>query len=58
MNDIPVHGKDQPQHDQSKFCPNLADKTKPLWKLLNKSNEWTWRVAQESLSRHQEIPHL
>ena len=34
-------------NQMSKFCPNLADKTKPLRELLNKSNEWTWGEAQQ-----------
>ena len=34
-------------NQMSKFCPNLADKTKPSRELLNESNEWTWGEAHQ-----------
>ena len=30
-----------------KFCPNLAEKTKPLRDLLKKENGWIWDTAQQ-----------
>ena len=30
-----------------KFCPNLAEKTKPLRGLLKKENAWVWGPAQQ-----------
>ena len=30
-----------------KFCPNLAEKTKPLRDLLKKENAWVWGPAQQ-----------
>ena len=32
----------------SKFAPNLAEKTKPLRELLNKSNQWVWGPSQQT----------
>lgn len=32
----------------SKFSPNLADTTKPLRDLLNKSSQWTWEEPQRA----------
>ena len=32
----------------SKFAPNLAEKTKPLRELLNKSNQWVWGLPQQT----------
>ena len=33
----------------SKFTPNLADLTKPLWNLLSKQNQWTWGEPQRKV---------
>ena len=30
-----------------KFCPNLAEKTKPLSDLLKKESAWLWGPAQQ-----------
>ena len=31
----------------TKFCPNLAEKTKPLRDLLKKESAWVWGPAQQ-----------
>ncbi len=31
----------------SKFCPNLAEKAKPLRDLLSKKNQWSWEDPQK-----------
>ena len=38
-----------------KFCPNLAETTKPLRDLLKKENAWVWGTAQQEAFRQLKV---
>lgn len=38
-----------------KFCPNLAEKTKPLRDLLKKEKAWVWGPAQQEAFKRLKI---